>query len=205
VNLVLDGKRGGAKPKTIRAIIDSVFRQIPMVAVADYLCICAVDAGLLPDENSPGLMSAAAVLTFGCTWSRHSPELPGLLDDHDGFRGASLGLLQAADNLLPLASKRFTVDLKAAMGDGIVDALSGRETTVRLRAICKKYRIRLDDVLGEPGAGAWLEFIDVVRVAVFAVRPDIPPVERVKLEDRINTAGDLLVRRARKNQKRRRR
>jgi hypothetical protein len=189
VKYVLDGKRG-AKPETIRAINNFVARLITVFAVGDYLHMSAVDAGLFPGQIPHVPTSAAVVLTGA---------LDRFLEGREG--GAPLRLLEAAEKLKPRAYQRFVVDLKAAFGECIIDTLRGRQTTARLRAICNRHGIRLNDVLADPGASAWLEFVDEVRTAVSAVQPDIPPIERAKLEKRISSAGALLVRRSREANK----
>lgn len=179
LNYVLDGKRG-VTPENVRAIIASVCAHISTSiygpAVVNYLTACAHDSGLL-DETSEIVMSAAAVLTEG-------------LDD-----GALWGFVHAANNLELLAYQRLVADLKVALGKEIVAWLRGRRTTFRLRAVCNKYGISIDDVVGRSDEDAWVEFLDEVRITLVAAQRSKSPVGRAKLERKIASAGARLVRR----------
>lgn len=181
LNYLLDGKRGVTR-ENVRAIIASVYAQISTKiygpAVINYLTACAHDSELLP-ESSEIVMSAAAVLTEG-------------LD-----RGALWGFVDAANKLEPLAHQRLVADLKVALGKEIVAWLRGRRTTFRLRAVCNKHGISLDDVVERSDEDAWLEFLDEVRITLVAAQRSTSPVGRAKLERRIASAGARLVRRFR--------
>jgi hypothetical protein len=181
LNYLLDGKRGVTR-ENVRAIIASVCAHISTSiygpAVVNYLTACAHDSGLLPeDETSEIVMSAAAVLTEG-------------LDD-----GALWGFVHAANKLEELAYQRLPADLKIALGKEIVAWLRGRHTTFRLRAICNKHGISIDDVVARSDEDAWVEFVDEVRITLVAAQRSTSPVGRAKLERKIASAGVRLVRR----------
>ena len=179
LNYLLDGKRGVTQ-ENVRAIIASICAQIQTKiygpAVVNYLTACAHDAGLLP-ESSEIVLSAAAVLTEG-------------LDD-----GALWGFVNAANKLAPLAHQRLVADLKVALGKEIVAWLRGRQTTFRLRAVCNKHGISIDDVVAQPDEDAWVEFFDEVRITLVAAQRSTSPVGRAKLERKMASAGVRLVRR----------
>lgn len=179
LNYLLDGKRG-VTPDNARAIIASISSQIKTKiygpAVTNYLTACAHDSGLLP-ESSEIVLSAAAVLTEG-------------LDD-----GALWGFVDAANKLEPLAHQRLVADLKVALGKEIVAWLRGRQTTFRLRAICNKHGIAIDDVVARSDEDAWVEFRDKVRITLVAAQRSTGPVGRAKLERKIASAAVRFVRR----------